>query len=856
LSRPNLYLLAALAGLALAAAPAGAGPASPPDPVPVRAAPLAAPDERILPGNVHPLLAAAGSLGPAPADAPMERMILALRPPEGALERAERRLAELQDPGSPRFHQWLTPEAFGAEFGPGPEAVARVTDWLRDEGFRIEDVAAGRLSVTFSGTVAQVERTFRTPIRRFRVGGRVRQGNAADPAVPRRLADLVEGVVSLHNLPRKALNTGFAPAGPELRTTDHVLTPGDFASIYNVRPLYQQGVDGTGVTIAVVGRTHPPAEDVAAFRAAFGLPARDPEILIHGPDPGDLGSAENGEAHLDMEWSGAVAPGATVRFVAAASTDSTDGVDLAARFIIDHNLAPIMTTSFGQCEDFLGAAERAFVRNLWVQAALQGITTLVSSGDSGCADCGLGSDKAGTGRAVNGLASTPFNVAVGGTQFDEGAGTYWRSGPDPDGSSAIAYIPERAWNESGAAAGGSGLWAGGGGASCYWPRPCWQLAPGVPRDARHRYLPDVALSAAGAHDPYVIRSGGRFWRVGGTSCSAPAFAGLMALVVQRTGERQGNPNPVFYKLFNAQYRGRGPAVFHDVAAGDNSVPGTRGWPAAAGYDLATGLGSVDASALAQAWTGGYGINVSAVIRVPAGDLTVPGGAAVTFLGEGRSSVPGPPVACAWQFGDGARASGSRARHTFRNTGPAPVDRVVTFTATDVSGTYESDARTIRVLPEPAQGERLVNGGFEQGELGWRVSNVTLGANGGEAGAHLGAGSAWFSGWLIGNTEAIRQTVALPPGPGPARLRFWLKVIPHGPADQALDLFQVKVRGGDGRLAILATRSNLDQAPDFREHVIDLSAYRGQRIQLAFTAAISVEGPSTSFVLDDASLIAP
>jgi hypothetical protein len=855
LSRPNPLPLAALLGLALAAAPARAGLAFPPEPLPVRAAPAAEPDYLALPGNVHPLLAAAEPLGPADAGAPMERMILALKMPEGARAGLERRLAELQDPGSARFHQWLSPEAFGAEFGQGPDAVARVTGWLRSEGFRVDDVAAGRMSVTFSGTVAQVERAFRTPIRRFRVDGRVRQANAADPAIPRDLAGLVEGVVSLHNLPHRALNTGLAPAGPGLGPVEHVLTPGDFATIYNVRPLYQQGFDGTGVTLAVVGRTHPPVEDVDAFRAEFGLPPRSPEILINGADPGDQGAAENGEAHLDMEWAGAAAPGAGIRFVASASTDTTDGVDLSARCIVDRNLAPIMSTSFGQCEEHLGAAERSFYRNLWVQAALQGISALVASGDSGCADCDSGNATAGTGRAVNGLASTPFNLAVGGTQFNEGLGTYWRTLPEPDGSSAITYIPELAWNESGAAPGGSGLWATGGGASCHWPKPRWQMAPGVPRDTRYRYLPDVALAAAGSHDPYVVRTSGRNWRIGGTSCATPAFAGLMALVVQRTGERQGNPGPVLYKLFSAQARGRGPAVFHDVVGGHNGVPGTRGWDAVAGYDLATGLGSVDASALVQAWTGGYGANVQASILAPAGDLTVVGGTSVAFRGEGRTSTPDTAVACAWTFGDGTGARGLQARHTFRNACDAPVDRIVTFTATDPSGASESDVRTIRVLPQPAPGERITNGGFEQGALGWQATNVGLGANAGEASAHLGTGSAWFSGWLIGVTEGIQQTVVLPPGAGSAQLTFWLKVLPHSPADQAYDLFQVKVRGEDGRLAILGTVSNLDHASRFRSHRVDLSAYRGQRIQLTFTAAISVDGPSTSFVLDDVSLIA-
>jgi subtilase family serine protease len=296
-----------------------------------------------------------------------------------------------------------------------------------------------------------------------------------------------------------------------------------------------------------------------------------------------------------------VARNADIKFVVSASTDSTDGVDLSARAIVDRNLAPVMSTSFGQCEAQLGAVERAFFRNLWAQAAAQGISSLVASGDSGPAGCNGGSDDEGSGRAVSGLASTPFNVAVGGTRFHEGAGTYWRAHKAKDGSSAISYIPEQAWNESGSSPDGYGLWASGGGPSSFHPRPSWQIFPCAPGDLKHRVLPDVSLAAAGGHDGYVIETQGQQAVIGGTSCASPAFAGILALVVQRTGERQGNPNPVFYQLAGAQYRGEGPLVFHDVIQGDTNVPGTQGYPCLPGYDLATGLGSVDAQALVGAW---------------------------------------------------------------------------------------------------------------------------------------------------------------------------------------------------------------------------------------------------------------
>ena len=611
MSRSLRVPLCSVLGFALSSFPAVPGQVLPAEPISARATVppiLEDPDYLELPGNVHPALASARPLGPAEAQAPMERMILALRLAPGAEPRLERFLADLQDPASPDYHRWLSPEQFGARFGPSREDLERVAGWLRAGGFQVEDVAAGRLSILFSGTVRMVEQAFRTPIRMFEVEGQVRQANVSEPAIPRALAEVVEGVVSLHNLPHPAMNRGFSPApGPGLAVDlTHTLTPGDFAAIYQVAPLYRQGIDGTGVSIAIVGRTHIPMGDITTFRKEFGLPAKLPKVIVNGPDPGDLGGNEDGEADLDVEWSGAVGRNADIQFVVSASTHATDGVDLSARYIVDRDLAPVMSTSFGECEAQLGAAERVFFRDLWAQAAAQGISSLVASGDSGPAGCNSGGDDQGSGPAVSGVASTPSNVAVGGTQFNEGSGIYWRDSKAKDGSSAIGYIPEQAWNESGSTPEGSGLWASGGGPSSCYPRPSWQNLPGMPGDSRHRVLPDVSLAAAGGHDGYVIETQG--WRAstGGTSCSSPALAGILALVVQKTGSRQGNPNPTFYRLAGAQFSGGGPVVFHDIVDGGTQVPGTRGYRCSPGYDLATGLGSVDAQALVEAWAGAGG----------------------------------------------------------------------------------------------------------------------------------------------------------------------------------------------------------------------------------------------------------
>ena len=848
-----------LLGCVLAVLPAG-GQVTPTGPIRAQTATPAAadPDYLALRGNVPPALAMARMLGPAEAQGPMEHMILALKLPPGAEARLEQRLAGLQDSRSPDFHQWLTPEQFGTEFGPAPEDLDRVTGWLRDCGFRLDEVAAGRLSITFSGTVNQVQRAFRTPIRRFEVDGQLRQGNALDPSIPRALAGVVAGVVSLHNLRHPAMNRGFHPAprsllddGPAL---NHELTPGDFATIYNARPLYREGIDGSGVSIAIVGRTHIPLGDIATFRKEFGLPPGNADIIINGADPGDQGGDEDGEADLDVEWAGAVARNASIRFVASNSTATTDGADLSAQYIVNRNLAPVMSTSFGQCETMMGAAERTFFRNLWAQAAVQGISSMVASGDSGPAGCDGGNDSSGSGPAVSGLASTPFNLAVGGTQFDEGSGTYWRTRPDPDQSSALGYIPEQAWNESGSA-GGSGLWASSGGPSGFFRKPCWQIGLGVPADTRQRCLPDVSLAAAGSHDGYVVETGGVRTTVGGTSCSSPAFAGIMALVVQKTGERQGNPCQVLYTLGNAQYQGNGPAVFHDITHGDNSVPGTQGYPCTPGYDMATGLGSVDAQALVAAWRGGLGNNVDARILRPGADLTIPSGTWVSFEGTAQESHPGTRLTCAWTFGDGGSAVGKEAAHCFLNPSPAPATCLVTFSATDATGARGTDTRTVAVQPALPPGELIVNGGFEYGTQGWSAQGVAIGDNGSMEPAHAGSGSAWFSGWMSSGPEVLRQTVRIPARATSARLTFWMHIDTYDVAFQAVDCLQVKVRPSGGPLAVLGALSNLDNAPGYQQHSFDLGAYRGRQVELSFVAKDAPDGVNTAFTLDDVSLVA-
>jgi len=448
---------------------------------------------------------------------------------------------------------------------------------------------------------SQVESAFHTQIHAYKIGNELHHANATDPEIPAALVQVVGGVVSLHDFHSAPMHGPVHKPSPEFTSGgSHYLAPSDFATIYDLLPLYQDAITGTGESIAIVARSNIRIADVRQFRTSFGLPANDPQIVVNGADPGIWNSDEETEADLDVEWSGAVARNATIKFVVSKSTNSSDGVDLSAQYIVNHNLAPVMSTSFGLCEASLGSSGNSFLNSLWQQAAAQGITVFVSSGDDGAAGCDSASSTTAThGRAVNGLCSTPYSVCVGGTEFNDASdpSLYWSSfNAAGTQSSALSYIPEVAWNESGP---GQGLWASGGGASAIYTKPSWQAGTGVPADGK-RDVPDVSLTAAG-HDGYLMCQEGGLYVVGGTSAASPSFAGIMALVAQHAGARLGNANTVFYSLASKQRAG-GASAFHDITTGNNSVPGQSGFNAAIGYDQVTGLGSVDGSVLVSHWS--------------------------------------------------------------------------------------------------------------------------------------------------------------------------------------------------------------------------------------------------------------
>lgn len=602
-----------------------------------------------LKGNTHPLALPRFDVAAAPADLPMQRMMLILKRSPDQEADLLKLLDNQQDKSSASYHKWLTPEQFGQEFGPADADIQAVTTWLQSNGFQVAPVSKGRVTIEFSGSASQVQQAFHTAIHKYQVNGQPHWANANDPEIPAALAPVIAGVHSLHNfyatpqliMAKQRLQATVKP-GPRPQVTfpdgTHALVPSDYGVIYNAAPILTSGINGQGETIAVVARSNlfNQGQDVTDFRSTFGVCCGTLNIVLNGADPGDLGGGEEGEATLDASWSGALAPSAQIDFVVSAGTNATDGIFLSEAYIVDNNFAPVMTESFGGCEAGLTSTQLQGISSMAEQAAAQGITYILSSGDTGAEGC----DNANTESVAQGpvsvsaLAATPFTVAVGGTSFNENGHdtTYWNTANGTNAVSAKSYIPENVWNESCSAAqcgSNANISAGGGGASSFFDKPSWQSGvAGIPSDGV-RDIPDVSLTAAG-HDPYLLCLEGsctpdsqgniELAAVSGTSASAPSFAGIMALVNHKTGARQGQANYVLYRLAAAETLAQcngslttglpaSTCIFNDVTVGNNAVPGEIGfgtpgakYQSTTGYDLATGLGSVNVTNLINQWS--------------------------------------------------------------------------------------------------------------------------------------------------------------------------------------------------------------------------------------------------------------
>ncbi|MGC2637937.1 MAG: S53 family peptidase [Acidobacteriaceae bacterium] len=622
-----------------------------------------------LRGTVHPLAQTRYDRGPVDESSPAAHLFLMLQRPPAREAAFQQYLQAEHTPGSPSFHRWLTPARIGAQYGPAGSDVQAVTQWLGAAGFSIDRVSQAKRFVEFSGTVGAVNAAFHTQIHQYLIDGVMHHANATELRIPAALAPAIAAVSPVSDFRASSLlqSAGSATWNAAARrivpafTGDsswsplrYALAPADFATQYDLNSLYTAGTNGDGVTIGIINESNIDLDVAADYRSVFGLPAKSVQVIVDGADPGPNGAQT--EAYLDVEMAGAVAPAATVDLYISAGSAYQDPLIDAAIRAVDDNQADILSLSFGAAEHDLGDAANQFWNALWEEAAAQGQTVMVASGDYGQTPDIYGFfEGLGDNPGVSGLASTPWNVSVGGTDFyysDYATGAAssandWSATNDPATKASLkAPLSEQVWNDPfGLDAISDGLarneiYAGGGGASgcitqdsngnCLsgYAKPSWQSGPGVPTD-KVRDLPDVALFAAnganysawadcdyeGACAP---DANGNFSveLVGGTSASAPAMAGIMALVDQKYG-RQGQAGATFYALARQT-----PAAFHDITVGGNwdicisgdpdctlNVDGLGAdagestvYAAGPGYDQASGLGSIDAAQLVNNWS--------------------------------------------------------------------------------------------------------------------------------------------------------------------------------------------------------------------------------------------------------------
>ncbi|MGO9324967.1 MAG: Ig-like domain repeat protein [Terracidiphilus sp.] len=760
-----------------------------------------------LKGNTHPAAIDQNDRGLASPNLAMTDVILVLKRGPEQQAAFDQFVASQYDPSSPNFHNWLAPADVGRMFGPSLADVATISGWLSGHGLHVDELSPDRMTIRFSGSAAQVESTFHVEIHNLTVSGQPHIANMSDPQIPAALALVVEGVKALHNFfPRPLHQTGGlvsldssgagwrrVSGGAQQDTAESVaslpyfgisvgsgsnaytiedVAPYDFATIYNLLPLWNSGTDGTGQTIAIAGTSDINAADVASFRSVFGLPAgtAPTTIVANGTDPGECYSTYQGaictiddliENTLDVEWSGAVAKGANIVLVVSGSNSTTtDTVYSSADYVVQNDTASILSVSYGECELGEGNSGNAAYNNLWETAASEGIAVFVAAGDAGAATCDQGLSgnpphPAQYGLSVSGIASTPYDTAVGGTDLNWGAtaSPYWAaSNNSSNGSNALGYVPEVPWNDTctnplalnylqewatvlnqnGYAATSptdaesacnfvSQWWSliythtsptvdlspfldtigGGGGASnctvsdgvdvasCAdgYTKPAWQSGvPGIPADGV-RDLPDVSFMAGNgflgsAYLMCVSANGScvtstslttppEAQEVGGTSVGTPAMAGVMALINQKAGTPQGNPNAELYAQAARQSYGNcstefgttnDGCSFNDIDtgtiamacaaqspnctvlhAGDLGV--LSGYSAGTGFDLATGLGSLNIANVVNAWISTIGTANATVTVTPAtNSFPASQSVNVTVTVSGASGTPTGNVA--------------------------------------------------------------------------------------------------------------------------------------------------------------------------------------------------------------------
>jgi subtilase family serine protease len=623
-----------------------------------------------LKGSLHPLAQPQFDAGRVPANTKLNGISIVFSRSEAQEADLKALTAAQQNPTSPLFHQWLTPDQFAARFGMAQSDLNKVQNWLLQQGFSIDSVARSRNLIRFSGNVNQVERAFSTQMRYYKVGGAQHFAPSTDLTLPSALAAVVLAVRNLDDFRPKAqviVNRNVQPRSSFTSSQSGrvFFAPGDIATVYDVAAVHSASYTGAGQSIAVVGQSAISVSDIENFQsAAFpGGTVKDPtQVLVPGTGSRTFYSNDETESDLDLEWSGAMAPGAEIYFVYTGSSQNS-GVFDSLQYAIDEKIANIITISYGDCETDLGSTNANALEAIISQAAAQGQTVVAASGDAGSTSCSGYTNLTTTQQdalAVNYPASSQYVTGVGGTEITAADSTttsgYWAAATNNTDNlnSALKYIPEIAWNDDDS----SGLLASGGGKSSLFPKPSWQTNL-TPADSA-RDVPDISFysspgnSSTGIPGYLYCTSDSSSWVsgqrascnsgfrdassedltvAGGTSFAAPIFAGMLALINQEEGYTTGtgNINATLYSLAanSAIYA----SAFHDITSGNNDCSNagssyctgsaTSSYVTGTGYDLVTGLGSIDLANLAGVWTAntstlvGTSTTISATNSTPA-----------------------------------------------------------------------------------------------------------------------------------------------------------------------------------------------------------------------------------------------
>jgi subtilase family serine protease len=625
--------------------------------------PVNAAQRAVLAGH-HPAWAnAQNDAGAVPSDLAIEHVTVLLnRPPQ--LEQAYKQfLQDQQNPASPDYHHWLTPIEIGQRFGASMHDIEAVKAWLVSQGLRVDAISNSHDRITFSGPASAFAAAFGAEMHYYTVSGDNRISVNTDPQIPIGLKNVIRSISGLYTVKAhpQHISTIGSRSSPHFKgdadvtsnpdftlgAGNYVIFPSDFAVIYNLNGI-TGGINGTGETIAIIGRSGVCAADITNFASVADVTANLPNTIvpplgISPPAPdctdGTGASGDQGEATLDVTRSGSIAQGAALDLVVSADSNTVDGIGVAATYVVDTPPSPapkIMSISFGSCETENGSSGVDFWDSLFTQAAGEGISVFVSSGDSAAAGCddSFSTPPASQSLSINAICSSSYATCVGGTEFADftDPSQYWSStnGGASGTESALSYIPEGAWNEPYNSSNQLQVAGSGGGVSIYIATPTWQVGTGVPGSAG-RYVPDVAFSAS-QHDGYFgclaggggscVNSGSGipFVEFAGTSAAAPDMAGITALLNQQEGSAQGQLNPTLYSLAATTSN----AVFNDVTvassgvtgcvvttpsmcnnstAGPNTLTGgLSGYLVNAGYDEATGWGSINVANLLTNWT--------------------------------------------------------------------------------------------------------------------------------------------------------------------------------------------------------------------------------------------------------------